>query len=235
MKENKKIVTALDIGSSKILAVVAEVYKDGTFRVLSQGRTDSAGVLDGNVTNLEEVQPQVKAALVEAFGIAGKMAGTDICTNISGKSVEGVDSSAEMPLRGRTVTLMDMKNVQNMAQDALELKDDQRLIKSELLYYMLDNQDEGFVGQNPLNARSSRISAHMHSAVASASNALARVKVIRRNGMDISRMLPEAWASGYAVLTEDEIQNGVVVIDIGAGTTDVAVFMGGLLCCGKFF
>ncbi|HIU37534.1 MAG TPA: cell division protein FtsA [Candidatus Aphodousia faecigallinarum] len=228
MKENKKIVTALDIGSSKILAVVAEVYKDGTFRVLSQGRTDSAGVLDGNVTNLEEVQPQVKAALVEAFGIAGKMAGTDICTNISGKSVEGVDSSAEMPLRGRTVTLMDMKNVQNMAQDALELKDDQRLIKSELLYYMLDNQDEGFVGQNPLNARSSRISAHMHSAVASASNALARVKVIRRNGMDISRMLPEAWASGYAVLTEDEIQNGVVVIDIGAGTTDVAVFMGGL-------
>lgn len=228
MKENKKIVTALDIGSSKILAVVAEVYKDGTFRVLSQGRADSAGVLDGNVTNLEEVQPQVKAALVEAFGIAGKMAGTDICTNISGKSVEGVDSSAEMPLRGRTVTLMDMKNVQNMAQDALELKDDQRLIKSELLYYMLDNQDEGFVGQNPLNARSSRISAHMHSAVASASNALARVKVIRRNGMDISRMLPEAWASGYAVLTEDEIQNGVVVIDIGAGTTDVAVFMGGL-------
>ena len=228
MKENKKIVTALDIGSSKILAVVAEVYKDGTFRVLSQGRTDSAGVLDGNVTNLEEVQPQVKAALVEAFGIAGKMAGTDICTNISGKSVEGVDSSAEMPLRGRTVTLMDMKNVQNMAQDALELKDDQRLIKSELLYYMLDNQDEGFVGQNPLNARSSRISAHMHSAVASASNALARVKVIRRNGMDISRMLPEAWASGYAVLTEDEIQNGVVVIDIGAGTTDVAVFMGDL-------
>ena len=228
MKENKKIVTALDIGSSKILAVVAEVYKDGTFRVLSQGRADSAGVLDGNVTNLEEVQPQVKAALVEAFGIAGKMAGTDICTNISGKSVEGVDSSAEMPLRGRTVTLMDMKNVQNMAQDALELKEDQRLIKSELLYYMLDNQDEGFVGQNPLNARSSRISAHMHSAVASASNALARVKVIRRNGMDISRMLPEAWASGYAVLTEDEIQNGVVVIDIGAGTTDVAVFMGGL-------
>lgn len=228
MKENKKIITALDIGSSKILAVVAEVYKDGTFRVLSQGRADSAGVLDGNVTNLEEVQPQVKAALVEAFGIAGKMAGTDICTNISGKSVEGVDSSAEMPLRGRTVTLMDMKNVQNMAQDALELKEDQRLIKSELLYYMLDNQDEGFVGQNPLNARSSRISAHMHSAVASASNALARVKVIRRNGMDISRMLPEAWASGYAVLTEDEIQNGVVVIDIGAGTTDVAVFMGGL-------
>ena len=66
MKENKKIVTALDIGSSKILAVVAEVYKDGTFRVLAQGRTESQGVLDGNVTSIEEVQPQVKSALVEA-------------------------------------------------------------------------------------------------------------------------------------------------------------------------
>ena len=202
MKENKKIVTALDIGSSKILAVVAEVYKDGTFRVLAQGRTESQGVLDGNVTSIEEVQPQVKSALVEAFGIAGKIPSNDVCTNISGKSVEGKDSSAEMPLRGRTVTLSDMKNVQSMAQDAVELKEDQRLIKSELLYYMLDNQDEGYVGQNPIDAKSSRISAHMHSAVASAANALARVKVIRRSGMDISRILPEAWASGYAVLTE---------------------------------
>ena len=202
MKENKKIVTALDIGSSKILAVVAEVYKDGTFRVLAQGRTESQGVLDGNVTSIEEVQPQVKSALVEAFGIAGKIPSNDVCTNISGKSVEGKDSSAEMPLRGRTVTLSDMKN--------------------------LDNQDEGYVGQNPIDAKSSRISAHMHSAVASAANALARVKVIRRSGMDISRILPEAWASGYAVLTEDEIQNGVVLIDIGAGTTDVAVFQAGL-------
>ena len=228
MKENKKIVTALDIGSSKILAVVAEVYKDGTFRVLAQGRTESQGVLDGNVTSIEEVQPQVKSALVEAFGIAGKIPSNDVCTNISGKSVEGKDSSAEMPLRGRTVTLSDMKNVQSMAQDAVELKEDQRLIKSELLYYMLDNQDEGYVGQNPIDAKSSRISAHMHSAVASAANALARVKVIRRSGMDISRILPEAWASGYAVLTEDEIQKGVVLIDIGAGTTDVAVFQAGL-------
>ena len=84
MKENKKIVTALDIGSSKILAVVAEVYKDGTFRVLAQGRTESQGVLDGNVTSIAEVQPQVKSALVEAFGIAGKIPSNYVCTNISG-------------------------------------------------------------------------------------------------------------------------------------------------------
>ena len=66
MRDNKKIVTALDIGSSKIVAVVAEVYKDGSFRVLSQGRADSLGVRDGNVTNIEETQQQVKAALAEA-------------------------------------------------------------------------------------------------------------------------------------------------------------------------
>lgn len=228
MKENKKIVTALDIGTSKILAVVAEIYKDGSFRVLGQGRTDSQGVLDGNVTSIEELQPQVKNALIEAFGIAGKMPGTETCTNISGKSLEGKDSSAEIPLRGRTVRLMDMQNVQNLAQEAIEMREDQRLIKSELLYYMLDGQDEGFVGQSPLDEQSSRISAHLHSAVANASNAVNRMKVIRRSGMDISHMLPEAWASGYAALTEDEIQNGVVLIDIGAGTTDVAVFMAGV-------
>lgn len=228
MKENKKIVTALDIGTSKILAVVAEIYKDGSFRVLGQGRADSQGVLDGNVTSIEELQPQVKNALIEAFGIAGKMPGTETCTNISGKSLEGKDSSAEIPLRGRTVRLMDMQNVQNLAQEAIEMREDQRLIKSELLYYMLDGQDEGFVRQSPLDEQSSRISAHLHSAVANASNAVNRMKVIRRSGMDISHMLPEAWASGYAALTEDEIQNGVVLIDIGAGTTDVAVFMAGV-------
>mgnify|MGYP000805247842 FL=1 len=130
MKETKKVITALDIGSSKILAVVAEIYKDGTFRVLAQGRTDSEGVREGNVVSIEEAMPRVKAALVEAFGIAGKMPSLQVCTNISGKSVEGKDSSAEMPLRGRTVNLMDMKKVQNMAQYALELKDGQQLILS---------------------------------------------------------------------------------------------------------
>ena len=227
MKENKKVITALDIGSSKILAVVAEIYKDGTFRVLAQGRAESQGVLDGNVISPEEALPQVKAALVEAFGIAGKMPSLDVCTNISGKSLEGKDSSAEMPLRGRTVTAMDMKNVQSMAQDALELRDDQQLIKSDLLYYTLDNQDDELTAQNTLDARSSRISAHLHSAVTNSTSALNRAKVIRRSGMDITQILPEAWASSYAVLTQDEMQNGVVVIDFGAGTTDVAVFLGG--------
>ena len=227
MKETKKVITALDIGSSKILAVVAEIYKDGTFRVLAQGRTDSEGVREGNVVSIEEAMPRVKAALVEAFGIAGKMPSLQVCTNISGKSVEGKDSSAEMPLRGRTVNLMDMKKVQNMAQYALELKDGQQLIKSELLYYMLDNQEDEFIGQNPLDAKSSRISAHMHSAVANSACALNRVNLIRRSGMDVSQILPEAWASGYAVLSPDEIQNGAVVIDIGEGTTDVAVFYAG--------
>ena len=203
MRDNKKIVTALDIGSSKIVAVVAEVYKDGSFRVLSQGRADSLGVRDGNVTNIEETQQQVKAALAEAFSLAGKVPSAEVCTNISGKSLEGRDSSAEMPLRGRTVTKKDMKTVQSMAQEAVDFNDDQLLIKSELLYYMLDNQDEEQVGQNPLDAKSSRISAHL-------------------------RMLPESWASGYAALTEEERQNGVVLIDIGAGTTDVTVFKSGL-------
>lgn len=228
MRDNKKIVTALDIGSSKIVAVVAEVYKDGSFRVLSQGRADSLGVRDGNVTNIEETQQQVKAALAEAFSLAGKVPSAEVCTNISGKSLEGRDSSAEMPLRGRTVTKKDMKTVQSMAQEAVDFNDDQLLIKSELLYYMLDNQDEEQVGQNPLDAKSSRISAHLHSAIAGAVSAQNRLKVIRRSGMDVSRMLPESWASGYAALTEEERQNGVVLIDIGAGTTDVTVFKSGL-------
>ena len=212
MKENKKIVTALDIGSSKILAVVAEIYKDGTFRVLGQGRTESQGVLDGNVTSPEELQPQVKNALVEAFGIAGKMPGTETCTNISGKSLEGKDSSAEMPLRGRTVTLTDMKNVQSLAQEAIDMKEDQRLIKSELLYYMLDDQDEGFVGQNPLDAKSSRISAHMHSAVASAA-ALPALNRLRRLGIkkasSSAAKLSSAAAAGLSVRPETHSQRAM--------------------------
>ncbi len=226
MKENKKIVAALDIGSSKVLAVVAEVSKDGTFRVLGQGRSESQAIHEGCITNVEDALPSVNSALDEAFRIAGRPV-SEVITNISGKYLVGVDSTASLPLKGRHPTLNEMQTVKAMAQDAVQKSDETFLIKSELLYYMLDNQRDEQSEQNLLEAKGSNISAHLHSAVSSALNASMRLKVIRRSGVEISSILPEAWASGYGALTEEERQNGVVLIDIGAGTTDIVVFKGG--------
>lgn len=225
MKEIKKTVAAIDLGSSKVLVVVAEVYKDGTFRVLGQGRADSRAVANGIVGDVPEAQMAVKAALDEASQIAGTAKVAEVATNVSAKSVRGVDSRSEMPIKGRYVTLEDMASVQKMAKDAVDMRDDEVQVKSELLYYTIDGQLEGTGSLNPEGIQCSRIAAYMHSAVAGHLSTTNRMKTLIRAGVTPEIYIPEGWASGYAALTEDERQNGVLLIDVGAGTTDVVVFL----------
>ena len=225
-KETKKIVAAMDIGSSKVLAVVAEVYKDGTFRVLGQGRAQSQAIREGCIVDVDKAQVSVQNAFAEACRIAHREV-REITINVSGKFLTGIDSSASLPLKGSHPTLAEMKTVKSMAKDAVPRSDETCLINFELLYYMLDNQKDEQSEQNLLEAKGSNITAYIHGAMASYINATTRVKVIRRSGVEISDILPEAWASGYAALSEEERQNVVVLIDIGEGTTDIVVFKGG--------
>ena len=207
MKEIKKTVAAIDLGSSKVLVVVAEVYKDGTFRVLGQGRADSRAVANGIVGDVPEAQMAVKAALDEASQIAGTAKVAEVATNVSAKSVRGVDSRSEMPIKGRYVTLEDMASVQKMAKDAVDMRDDEVQVKSELLYYTIDGQLEGTGSLNPEGIQCSRIAAYMHSAVAGHLSTTNRMKTLIRAGVTPEIYIPEGWASGYAALTEDERQN----------------------------
>lgn len=232
MKElsNKSIqVTALDIGSNKIIVVLAEVFADGTYKVLGHGRAESEGIRAGSINNSERLLEKLNEALEEAVRTSN-FKGTSlgrISTTISGKPVTGRDSTAELPLPGAVVTLDDMKKVTERAEDALELHEEERLIKSERLYFRIDDQTEEQAIENPLGVKGSRLSVHLHSAVASAVNAVNRIQLINRTNLDVSTVLPEGWASGYSVLTEEERQMGVVLLDIGAETTDIVVFKGG--------
>ncbi len=233
MKElsNKSItVTAIDIGSSKIIVVLAEVFSDGTYKVLGHGRTESKkSIIAGSIQRPEDLLKQLNEALDEAVRTAsfkGSSLGR-ICTTISGQPVTGRDSTAEIPLLGAEVTLEDMKKVVERAEDALELHQDERLIKSERLFFRIDDQTEEQGLENPLGVKGSRISVDLHSAVAGAVNAVNRIQLINRTDLDVSTVLPEGWASGYSVLTEEERQIGVVLLDIGDETTDIVVFKGG--------
>lgn len=242
MKElaNKSItVTAIDIGSSKIIVVLAEVFSDGTYKVLGHGRTESKvteqgreskhSIIAGSIQRPEDLLKKLNEALDEAVRTAnfkGPSLGR-ICTTISGQPLTGRNSTAEIPLPGAEVTLEDMKKVVERAEDALELHQDERLIKSERLYFCIDDQTEEQGLENPLGVKGSRISVHLHSAVAGAVNAVNRIQLINRTDLDVSTVLPEGWASGYSVLTEDERQIGVVLVDIGDETTDIVVFKGG--------
>lgn len=232
MKENvtKSIpVTAIDIGSSKIIVVLAEVFSDGTYKVLGHGRAESDGIRAGSIYDSERLLEKLNEALEEAVRTSNFKGTTlgRVCTTISGKPVTGRDSTAELPLPGSVVTLDDMKKVTERAEDALELHEEERLIKSERLFFRIDDQTEEQSIENPLGVKGSRISVHLHSAVASAVNAVNRIQLINRTNLDVSTVLPESWASGYAVLTQEERQMGVVLIDIGAETTDIVVFKGG--------
>ncbi len=227
---NKVPVTAIDIGSSKILVVIAEAYDDGSFKVLGHGRAVSEGIRAGSISDQERLLACLNEALDEAVRIS-QFKGTSygrISMTISGEPIEGRDSRAELPLPGSEVTAEDIKHVIERAEDAMELTGEERLIKSERLFFQIDKQTEAQSVENPLGLKGSRLTVTLHSAVSSSVNAVNRVQLVKRTGLaDIQTVMPEGWASGWAVLTEERRKMGVVLIDIGAETTDIVVFKDG--------
>lgn len=226
MKTEKNIVAALDIGSSAIIAVVAETSGDGTYRVLAQGRAQSAGVQDGKIVDVDATIDQVKQALQELARLyKGQM--PRVHATISGAHLIGRDSSAQHPVKGDNITQKDVKEAEQTARDALNLKNDQRIVQSQIYSYSYNNAPEEFT--EIINySKVTNVTVHMHSAVASAIESETLLKTLRRSGLDCSQVLPQGWASGYSVLTEQERRSGAVVIDIGDQTTDVTVFSAGL-------
>ena len=226
MKTEKNIVAALDIGSSNIIAVVAQTDGDGTYRVLAQGRARSLGVQAGKIVDIDETVNCVKEALQELARLyKGQM--PRVHATISGTHVIGRNSSAQQPIKGDVITQKDVQEAEQTARDALNLKNDQRIVQSQIYSYSYNNAVEEF--PEIINySKVTNVTVHMHSAVASAIESEMLLKALRRSGLDSSQVLPQGWASGYSVLNEQERKNGAVVIDIGSETTDVTVFSGGL-------
>jgi len=220
MQRKEDIVVGLDIGTTKICAVVGEVSGGGV-NIIGIGTHPSVGLRKGMVVNIEATVESIKKAVEEAEMMAGCEI-SSVYTGIAGGHITGFNSRGIVAIKGSEITPQDVERVIDAAR-AVAIPMDREVIHVLPQEYMVDGQP-GI--QNPVGMSGVRLEAKIHivtGAVASAHNI---VKCANRSGLDVCDIVLECLASGEAVLTEEEKQLGTALLDLGGGTSDLAVFSG---------
>ena len=219
--ENKMIV-GLDIGTSKVLALVAELLPDGGVEVIGIGSHPARGMKKGVVVNIESTVQSIQRAIEEAELMAGCQIHS-VYAGIAGSHIKGMNSHGIVAIRDREVERGDMERVIDAAQ-AVAIPADQKVLHILPQEYVIDDQ-EGV--KEPLGMSGVRLEAKVHLVTCAANAAQNIEKCVRRCGLEVEDVILEQLASSYAVLTEDEKELGVCMVDIGGGTTDIAIFIDG--------
>ncbi|MCC7516155.1 MAG: cell division protein FtsA [Pseudomonadales bacterium] len=221
--DNNRIV-ALDIGTSKVVALVGEINVDGELEVIGIGSHKSTGLRKGVVVNIESTVQSIQRAIEAAELMAGCQIHS-VYAGIAGSHIRSLNSHGTAAIRDREVQMADIERVIDAAQ-AVAIPADQKMLHILPQEYIVDNQ-EGV--REPLGMSGVRLEAKVH-VVTCAVNAAQNVeKCIRRCGLEVDEIILEQLASSYAVLTDDEKELGVCLVDIGGGTTDIAVFTEGAI------
>ncbi len=220
--QDRKMIVGLDIGTSKVVAIVGEIAPDGTIEVVGIGSHPSKGLKKGVVVNIESTVQSIQRAVEEAELMAGCQIHS-VYVGIAGSHIRSLNSHGIVAIRDREVFPLDVDRVIDAAQ-AVAIPADQRVLHILPQEYVIDNQ-EGI--KEPLGMSGVRLEAKVH-LVTCATNASQNIeKCIRRCGLEVEDIILEQLASSYAVLTEDEKELGVCLVDIGGGTTDIAIFTEG--------
>lgn len=222
-KEYKDLVIGLDIGTAKVMAVVAEVMPGGELKLAGLGVAPSNGLKRGVVVNIDATVQSIQQALKEAELMADCKI-TRVYTGITGSHIRGINSSGMVAVKDREVTQADVARVVETAR-AINISTDQRLLLVEPQEFVIDGQDV----KEPIGMSGIRLEAKVHIVTGAQSAAENIIKCVRRCGLEVEQLLLNPLASSAAVLTEDERELGVALVDIGAGTTDVAIFTGGAI------
>ena len=220
-KDYKDLVVALDIGTAKVMAVVAEVMADGTLRVAGLGTAPSHGLKRGVVVNIDATVQSIQHALKEAEMMADCKI-TRVYTGITGSHIRGQNSTGMVIVRDKEVTPADVARVVETAK-AINIPNDQRLLLVEPQEFVIDGHEV----KEPIGMSGGRLEVKVHLVTGAQSAAENIVKCVRRCGLEVEQLVLNPSASSAAVLTTDEKELGVALVDIGAGTTDVQVFTGG--------
>jgi cell division protein FtsA len=222
-KEYKDLVVGLDIGTAKVMVVVAEVMPGGELKLAGLGGAASNGLKRGVVVNIDATVQSIQQALKEAELMADCKI-TRVYTGITGSHIRGINSSGMVAVKDREVTPTDVARVVETAR-AINISTDQRLLLVEPQEFVIDGQDV----KEPIGMSGIRLEAKVHIVTGAQSAAENIIKCVRRCGLEVEQLLLNPLASSVAVLTDDEKELGVACVDIGAGTTDVAIFTSGAI------
>ncbi|MPM35812.1 Cell division protein FtsA [bioreactor metagenome] len=222
-REYKDVVVGLDIGTAKVMAVVAEVMPGGDLKLAGLGIAPSNGLKRGVVVNIDATVQSIQQALKEAELMADCKI-QRVYTGITGSHIRGLNSSGMVAVKDKEVSATDVARVVETAK-AINISSDQRLLLVEPQEFVIDGQDV----KEPIGMSGIRLEAKIHIVTGAQSAAENIIKCVRRCGLEVEQLMLNPLASSQAVLTDDERELGVAVVDIGAGTTDVAIFTGGAI------
>jgi cell division protein FtsA len=223
-RDIKDLIVALDIGTTKIVAVVAEVLPEGRFEVLGLGQHESKGMRKGVVVNIEATVASIQRALEEAELMADCKI-RDVYTGIAGNHIRSFNSSGMVAVKDKEVNAADVARVIETAK-AVNIPTDQQVLHVLTQEFIVDSQEDI---REPIGMSALRLEVKVHIVTGSVSAAQNIIKCVRRCGLEVQDLILQPLASSLACLTADEKELGVVLIDIGGGTTDVAIYTGGAI------
>jgi cell division protein FtsA len=223
-KSEKNIITALDIGTSKVVALVGEVTSDGALEIIGVGRHPSRGLKRGVVVDIEATVNSIQRAVQEAELMAGCEV-HHVYTGIAGSHIRSLNSHGIVAIRDQEVSQADIERVIEAAK-AVAIPADQKILHILPQEFIIDNQ--GSI-REPVGMAGVRLEARVHIVTGAVSAAQNIAKCVRRCGLEVNDIILEQLASSHAVLTDDEKELGVCLIDIGGGTTDIAIFYEGAI------
>lgn len=218
-RAERNLIVALDIGTSKIVTLVGELNANDQIEVIGIGSHPSRGLKRGVVVNIEATVQSIQQAIEEAELMAGCQIHSAF-TGIAGSHIRSLNSHGIVAIRDVEVTQTDVERVIDAAR-AVAIPADQKILHVLPQEFIIDQQ-EGI--REPIGMSGVRLEARVHLVTGALSAAQNILKCVKKCGIDVSDMVLEQLASSYAVLTEDEKELGVCLVDIGGGTTDIAVF-----------
>jgi len=223
-REDRKLIVGLDIGTSKVVTIVGELSPENVLEVIGIGSNPSRGLKRGVVVNIESTVHSIQRAIEEAELMAGCEIHT-VYSGIAGSHVRSLNSHGIVAIRDKEVSASDVDRVIDAAR-AVAIPADQKVLHVLPQEFLIDSQ-EGI--REPIGMSGVRLEAKVHLVTGAVSAAQNIVKCIQRCGLDVEDVVLEQLASSYAVLTEDEKELGICLVDLGGGTTDIAVFCGGAI------
>nr|VFK01455.1 MAG: cell division protein FtsA [Candidatus Kentron sp. H]VFK01641.1 MAG: cell division protein FtsA [Candidatus Kentron sp. H]VFK05097.1 MAG: cell division protein FtsA [Candidatus Kentron sp. H] len=223
-KSDKKLIVGLDIGTSKVVAIVGEISGGNEIEIVGIGCHTSRGLKKGVVVNIESTVQSIQRAVEEAELMAGCQI-QSAYAGIAGSHIWSLNSHGIVAIRDKEVVAGDVDRVIDAAR-AVAISADQRILHILPQEFVIDHQDGV---REPIGMSGVRLEARVHMVTGAVSAAQNIVKCVRRCGLEVDDIILEQLASSEAVLTEDEKDLGVCLVDIGGGTADIAVFTGGAI------
>lgn len=222
--DSRNLLVGLDIGTSKVVTLVAELRPDGEFDVIGVGQVPSKGLKKGVVVNIEDTVQSIQKALEEAE-VMSECRVENVFAGIAGNHIHSFNTTGMVAIRDKEVSAQDVERVIENAKP-LNIQTDQQVLHMLIQEYLIDNQEDV---RDPIGMSGQKLEVKAHIVTGAVSAAQNIVKCIRRCGLEVNDLVLQPLASSLSVLTDDEKELGVVLIDIGGGTTDIAIFCQGAI------